>query len=198
MILKTLFIDLWNYSKFLFTIVVLIIVTHLYFNFRFACLARLVDNHKQVMHPYAFEAFPFVVYNMYSGKIDDWNKYSYLKIEADGEEFKVTDLAISQEDQFVNPTQKFLFYKNQNFSDSALLEYLQYTLGHGGYISKVYTRVSNQQLFENEKLWQRWFLRYLEKTMERKVESVKISECFFSYNSSGKPVIEDQKLLYQF
>ena len=148
MILKTLFIDLWSYSKLLFTTVVLIIVVHLYFNFRFACLARLVDNHKQVTHPYAFEAFPFVVYNMYSGKIDDWNKYSYLKIEADGEEFKVTDLAISQEDQFINPTQKFFFYKSQNFRDPALLEYLQYTFGSSPYVSKIYSSWEIELLYE--------------------------------------------------
>src|ERR1043165_8376763 len=123
MFFKTLFTDLRSYSKPLFAFVLLFIGLQLYYNLKFARLAQLVDNQKPVAHPYAFEAFPIVVYNMYSGKMDDWNKYSYLKIEADGQEVKLTDLAVIQEDQFVNPTQKFLGLKSSGFSDQPLLRW---------------------------------------------------------------------------
>jgi hypothetical protein len=126
MIFKTLIGNLWNYSKLLFVLVVAFIAVQIYFNIQFARLALLVDNQKPVPHPIAFEAFPFVVYNMYSGKIDDWGKYSYLKIEADGEEVCLTDLAIIQEDQIVNPSQKFLSLKDRGFNDADLNAYIQY------------------------------------------------------------------------
>lgn len=198
MLFKNLLTNIWQYNKPFFILVCLIIALHLYYNFQFARLARLVDNHQPVSRPYAFESFPFVVYNMYSGKIDDWNKYSYLKIEADGEEFKVTDLAISQEDQFVNPIQKFLFYKNQQFKDNNLRAFLEYATDSSSYVPKIYERTSNERFFNNEQLWQQWFKRYLQKTMKRKVGSVKISECFYTYNLIGKPVLAEQNLLYQF
>lgn len=196
MMFARLIIEIWTHSKMLFIVVMTVILVHIYYNTQFALLARKVDNRWPVPHPIAFEAFPFVVYNMYSGKIDDWNKYSYLKLEADGEEVILTDLAIIQEDQFVNPTQKFLNLKMQNFEDAALLSYIQYALGSYCQPENIYKKVSNQSFLNNEAKWQNWLKKYVAVTINRKVNSIKIIECVCSYNN-GIPKIEEEKLLYK-
>lgn len=198
MILKNLFIDIWKYNKPLFVFVFLFILVQLFYSFQFARLAHLVDHQKTVPHPIAFEAFPFVVYNMYSGKIDDWNKYSYLKIEADGEEIKLTDLAVIQEDQFVNPSQKFIGLKTSNFYDEGLTSFLNYTFNSSAKASSVYAKVSNQQFLDNETAWNIWLKKYLSVILKRDVRAVKIFDCAYTYNAVGKPEFVEQKLLYQF
>ena len=198
MIFKNLLINTWRYSKLLFLFILAIIAIHLYYNYQFARLAHLVDNHKPVPHPYAFEAFPFVVYNMYSGKIDDWNKYSYLKIEADGQEVPLTDLAVIQEDQFVNPAQKFIALKPGNFHDEGLLSFLNYTLDSSEKATRIYKKVSNENFSGNDPLWGNWLKRYLATTLKRPVGKVKIFDCAYIYNGKGKPEALEQKLVCQF
>lgn len=198
MIFKNLFRELWSYSKPLFIFVVFVIIIHLFYNFQFARLAHLVDHQKPIPNPIAFEAFPFVVYNMYSGKIDDWNKYSYLKIEADGEEVILTDLAVIQEDQFVNPSQKFLSLQSKNFNDEVLFSFLQFTFDSSKAASRVYDKVSNQIFINNEEEWGKWIKRYLSRTLKKEIAVVKFFECAYQYNSSGRPEIIEQKLMYQF
>jgi hypothetical protein len=198
MILKALVIDLWNYSKLFFCFVLLFICIQLFYTFRFAHLAKLVDNHKPVPHPIAFEAFPFVVYNMYSGKIEDWNKYSFLKIEVNGKEICLTDLAIIQEDQFINPIQKYLALKAQNFDDEQLHAFLVYTLDSSQSGNSVYAKVSNKDLLTDETKWGNWLKRYLSKTLGQKIKSLKIFECLCGYNQSGRPEIIEQKEVFQF
>ncbi len=198
MIFKTLFTDIWKYSKPLFFFVIAFIAIQLYYSIQFACLARLVDSQKPVPHPFAFEAFPFVVYNMYSGKIDDWNKYSYLKIEADGQEVLLTDLAVIQEDQFVNPSQKFIGLRANNFHDDGLYAFLKYALDSSERTNRIYRKVSNEQFLQNEAAWGNWMKKYLSATLKHEVKSIKISECSYSYNVYGKPELLEQKPVYQF
>lgn len=198
MIFKTLFIDVWKYSKPLFFFVITFIAIQIFYSVQFASLANLVDNQKPIPHPYACEAFPFVIYNMYSGKIDDWNKYSYLKIEADGQEVLLTDLAVIQEDQFVNPTQKFIGLQANNFHDDALYGFLNYALDSSERTIEVYGKVSNQYFLQDESAWGNWMKKYLSATLKHEVKSIKIFENTCRYNAIGKPELLEQKPVYQF
>lgn len=198
MIFKFIFVEVWNYSRIFFAFVMLFILISLFYNLQFARLASLVDQQKPVPHSIAFEAFPFVVYNMYSGKIDDWNKYSHLKIVADSEEVDLTDLAVIQEDQFVNPAQKFLGLQATQFHDEPLLFFLNYTFDSSARAKNIYDRVSNEHFMNSEKYWGLWLKKYLTATLKHEVKIIKIYDCSFSYNSSGKPELIEQKPVYQF
>jgi hypothetical protein len=195
MLLRTLFSSLWKYNKALTAFIILFIVIQLYYNYQFIRFARLVDNHQPVDHPYGFEAFPFVVYNMYSGKMDDWNKYSYLKIDADGKEVFLTDLAVLQEDQFVNPTQKFTAQMPTGFNEENLRAYLHY-LFNPQRAERIYYKTSNLKFAGNEQRWGEWLKKYLSVTLKRDVHKVEIYDCVFMYDAAGKPQWQEQKLLY--
>lgn len=176
----------------------LFITISLFYNFQFARLASLVDHQKPLPYPIAFEAFPFVVYNMYSGKIDDWNKYSYLKIEADGQEVILSDLAVIQEDQFTNPSQKFISLQANNFHDEGLLSFLNYSFDSSKCSKQIYDKVSNEHFLHNENYWGMWLKKYLSATLKHEVKSIEIFDCAYNYNTLGKPEVIEQKTVYQF
>jgi len=178
-------------------LIVAAIIVQLYFTFQFAKLSYKIDHKETVSHPVAFESFPFVVYNMYSGKIDDWGKYSYLKIEADGQEVPLTDFYVNQEEQILNPTTKFIDLKAQDFNDVNLYSFLQNSVDSTS-ANKIYNKVSNQFLKNNPDTWGGWLMDYLSKLLGKNVHSVKIYSSVYGYNESGRPVPQEQTLVYQY
>jgi hypothetical protein len=190
-------IKLWRYSKPLFILVAIFVVIQLFFAFQFARFSYQIDHQQPVTHRVATESFPFVEYNMYSGKMDDWNKYSYLKIEADGEDVRLTDMPVANEEQILNPAVKFLDLKSNNFDDIAMRSFLQGSFG-SAYAGQVYDRVSNSLLKDKPNEWGEWSIRYLSVLLHKQVHSVQIFNCYYSYNEAGQPVPADQQLVYQY
>lgn len=186
-----------NAKKPLLAAIALVVLIQTYYTLRFAQLSYYVDNGKAVPHPIAFEAFPFVVYNMYSGKIDDWNKYSYLMIEANGEQVKVTDLPVILEDQLVNPSGKFLELKQHDFEEQYLLLYLQHLFRGRHIADDIYYKASNKELSGKEDEFGRWLQRYLSLQLGKQVTTLKLYNCTYEYTAAGTVQLLNKGLVYQ-
>ncbi|HWB62660.1 MAG TPA: hypothetical protein VG603_04045 [Chitinophagales bacterium] len=190
--------DIAKYSKLLFAGVVLLIVAELYFNIRFAQVCKYVDYAKPLPHPIAFESFPFVVYNMYSGKIDDWQHYGYTRIEADGEHLPLSSLPVFSAEQISNPIDKYLMYEPSGFNEEQLRSLLYYSFDSVAMGDKIYKRVSNSRIENMHDKWGRWLTWYVSSLKHKEVHSIKIYNCLYSYNEKGRPVKTEENLVYQF
>ena len=184
-------------SKPLLVVIAVLLAAQVYYNVRFAQLCHYVDHGKTPPHPIAFEAFPFVVYNMYSGKIEDWNKYSYLMIEADGQPINVTDYTVIVEDQYLNPIGKFLQLKSHGFEEQYLVEYLQHLLKGRHIADEIYYKASNKNLTDKPDAFGLWLKRYLTIQMGKPVQQVKLYNCIYGYNADGKVEQVSKELAYQ-
>lgn len=174
------------------------IIIQIFFNVKFAQLCKYVDINQSPPQPIAFEMFPFVVYNMYSGKVDDWSKYNYLRIEADGSAVKVTDFPVIVEDQLINPTQKFLTIKPNGFEEQNLRAFLHDILKPDDRAERIYHKVSNASLQPQPDKWGAWMQRYLSAQLKRPVKTIRIFSCQYQYNSQGQPELLDQQEVYQY
>ncbi len=178
--------------------VVLFIVLQLDHTIQFARLSRFVDYDKPIPHPIAFEAFPFVVYNMYSGKMTDWHNYNYYRIEADGITISTTDLRFFESEQILNPLDKFLIYESGNFNQEPLHSFLLCKFTSPGQADKIYDRVSNHHTPDCHEQWGRWLIWYLSSIQGKTVQHVKIYSCHYQYNSTGRPEKIDEKPVFQY
>jgi hypothetical protein len=191
-------ISLAKYSKLLFTIVVLFIVLQLYYTIQFARLSLFVDYGKPTPHPIAFEAFPFVVYNMYSGKMIDWHNYNYYRIEADDVPLATTDIHFFESEQLLNPLDKFLLYEADSFNQEPLHSFLLCRYNTPGYANKIYNSVSNHGTANCHNEWGRWLLDYISAIKGSNVHQVKIYSCHYQYNEKGRPEKIDEKQVFQY
>ena len=165
---------------------------------KFAWLCHFVDKKQPVPHSVGFESFPFVVYNMYSGHIDDWHHYEYIRIEADGKPLKLTDLPFLQGEQIMNPLAKFLDLQSQNFNEDYLYSFLLYDLDSSKYAKRIFDRVSNQSLINNKDAFRQWLQRYLSTATGTDIHEIKVFDCHYQYNDKGYPEKMDEQLAYQY
>ena len=191
-------INLAKYSKLLFTAVLIFIALQLYYTVQFARVSRCVDHDKPLPHPIAFEAFPFVVYNMYSGKMTDWHNYIYYRFEADGSPVAVTDLHFFESEQLINPFDKYLMYEPAGFNQEPLHSFLIYELGEGPVTEHLYDKVSNHGTADCSNRYGRWLTWYLSGVQGKTVHGIKIFGCHYNYNGGGKAEKLDEKLVFEY
>jgi hypothetical protein len=190
--------EIAKYSKLLFAVVILFIGLQLYFTRQFARLCKYVDHDKPLPHPIAFEAFPFVVYNMYSGKITDWHHYGYYRFEVDGQYMPLSSMPVFEEEQILNPTDKYLMYEPSGFNEDPLHSLLMYQFDSSALGKKIYNRVSNHSVENMHDKWGKWLTWYIGSLQHKDIHSIKIFNCLYQYNEAGKPEKTEEKLVYQY
>lgn len=178
--------------------VVIFIALQLYYTIQFARVSLYVDHDKPLPHPIAFEAFPFVVYNMYSGKITDWHNYNYYRFEADGVPVSVTGIHFFESEQLINPLDKYLAYEPDSFNQEPLHSYLLYTLGTGDNTQQIYDKVSNHGTANCHDQYGRWLIWYLSRMQGKTIHAVKIFSCHYQYSGSGKPEKINENLVFEY
>ena len=164
----------------------------LYYSIQFVKLVKWVDKQLPVPYPIATEMTPFVNYNMYSGKIKDWNHYSCFRVYADGEEVILTDMQVILEEYFTNPMEKFLKQKITQFEDSELKSLVSHKLGSSAVAQKLYRNISNIEI--SEEVFSSWYLRFCSKTLGRDIGQLKIVKELYTY-SLGRPILVSSEVV---
>lgn len=187
-----------DYSKLLCVAVIFAIVIQCYYTVQFARLCTYIDHGKTVPHPIAFEAFPFVTYNMYSGKVTDWQHYNYLRIETDGVQMSLSNMPVFEAEQILNPLEKYLMYEPANFNEEPLHSLLLCQFDSSQLSTKIYDKVSNHVIGNCHDKWGRWLTWYIASVECKPVHSIKVFSCNYRYNKAGRPEIIDEKPIYQY
>lgn len=131
------------------------------------------------------EISPFFIWAMLSEKMYVHDEYEVIHIEVDGEPLIYSRKLWDTNRHYIRNTMSYYIDMKNNNEDFSRRFFKEKLNGKYELIESIHSSITNDINASNE--FEQWYKRYLEKTLEKDINEIKIEVGYYSYSSDGKP-----------